>query len=142
MHISSFSVPSSRTLKQGCKAGIKVTLSDDCQYLEVVDVNESHNQDMSKVLLIVVFPTVPFFVKAIYEHLPRQRKLTSPQKIEAIGLLKLKVNRKLLQQHLSESSGKVVTLKDISNISTGVKKVSVESIEGLVTKLKGIKGKL
>ena len=84
-------------MKQGSKAGIKVTLSDDCQYLEVVDVNESHNHDMNKVLLIVVFPIVPFFVKAIYEHLPCQRKLTSPQKKEAIELLKLKVNKKLLQ---------------------------------------------
>ena len=62
-------------------------------------------------------------------------------KLRNLGVAQ-KVNKKLLQQHLNESSGKVVTLKDISNISTGVKKVSVESIEGLVTKLKGIKGKL
>ena len=55
-------------------------------------------------------------------------------KLRNLGVAQ-KVNKKLLQQHLNESSGKVVTLKDISNISTGVKK-------GLVTKLKGIKGKL
>ena len=60
LYVSSFIVPSSSTLKQGCKTGIKVTLIDDCQYLEVVDVNESHNHDMSKVLLIVVFSIVPF----------------------------------------------------------------------------------
>ena len=135
----------SSTLKQGCTASIKVTLSDDCQYLEVVDVNESHNHDMSKVRCLTSLSSIVFmsFLQArLYEHLPRQRKLTSPQKKEAVGLLKLKVNKKLLQQHLSESSGKVVTLKDISNISSDLKKVSIESIESVVTKLKDVKGKL
>ena len=36
------------------------------------------------------------------------------------GFLKMKVNKKLLQQHLSVTVGKVVTLKDISNIQTGL----------------------
>ena len=52
------------------------------------------------------------------------------------------MNKKLLQQHLSESSGKVVTLKDISNISTEVHKLSSQSLEDVVTKLKEIKGKV
>ena len=39
---------------------------------------------------------------------------------ETEGLLKMKVNKKLLQQHLSVTAGMVVTLKDISNIQTGL----------------------
>ena len=39
---------------------------------------------------------------------------------EAEGFLKMKVNKKLLHQHLSVTAGKVVTLKDISNIQTGL----------------------
>ena len=73
--------------------------------------------------------------------MPRQRRLSSPQKNEASGLLKLKVNKKLLQKHLSESSGKVVTLKDISNISVGAHKSSTsQCFKDVVTKLKEIKG--
>ena len=40
------------TLKQGCKASIKVGLSDDCQHLVILDVNENHNHDISKVHLM------------------------------------------------------------------------------------------
>ena len=36
----------------------------------------------------------------------------------AENLIKLKVNKKLLQQKLSIESGKIVTLKDISNLVT------------------------
>ena len=38
--------------------------------------------------------------------------------MEARALLQMKVNKKLLQQHLSITTGKVVTLKDISNIQS------------------------
>ena len=38
----------------------------------------------------------------------------------AENLVKLKVNKKLLQQRLSLESGKIVTLKDISNLVTGM----------------------
>ena len=47
--------------------------------------------------------------------------LDNDTKREAEGLLKMKVNKKLLQQHLSMTSQKVVT-KDISNIHTAVNK--------------------
>ena len=39
------------------------------------------------------------------------------------GLMKLKVNIKLLQQHISECTQKVVTLKDISDIYSNWPKV-------------------
>ena len=58
--------------------------------------------------------------KEIFDHLPKQRKLGQEQKWEACLLLKVKVNKKLLQQHLSSTTGKVVTLKDIANIQSEV----------------------
>ena len=45
-------VSSTSTLKQDCKAGIKVSLSDDGQHLIVTEVNEEHNHDISKVISI------------------------------------------------------------------------------------------
>ncbi len=42
------------TLKQGCTAGIKLSLSDDRQCLKVTEVSEEHNHEISKVSLSVV----------------------------------------------------------------------------------------
>ena len=37
------------TVKQNCKAGIKLNLSEDDQYLKVMDVCDVHNHEVSKV---------------------------------------------------------------------------------------------
>ena len=59
------------------------------------------------------------------------------------GLLKIKVNKKLLQQHISECTQKVVTLKDISNIQTGLRlKNDRNDISAVVSKLKAMEGAL
>ena len=42
VHISS-------TIKQDCKAGVKLSLSDDGQHLVVNEVNEENNHDITKV---------------------------------------------------------------------------------------------
>jgi len=47
--------------------------------------------------------------------LPSQRKLPDKAEQEAQGMLGLKVNKKLLQNHLRNFSGKIVTLSDITN---------------------------
>ena len=59
------------------------------------------------------------------------------------GLIKLKVNKKLLQQHISECTQKVVTLKDIINIKTGLRsKKDRNDISAVVSKLKAMEGAL
>ena len=73
--------------------------------------------------------------------MPKQRKLDEASKSEARELLKLKVNKKLLQEHLSCTSGKVVTLKDISNMQSELgTKSSGNNLDDLVTRLRGIEG--
>ena len=53
----------------------------------------------------------------------------------------MKVIKKLLQQHLSEKTGKVVTLKDISNIQTRLSSQSDgNNLEALVARLRAING--
>ena len=42
------------TLKQGCTAGIKVSLSDDRHCLKMTEVSEEHNHEISEVSLSVV----------------------------------------------------------------------------------------
>ena len=40
---------------------------------------------------------------------------------EVKHLLELKVNKKLLRDHVSNKTGKIVTLKDIANVQTAVR---------------------
>ena len=53
----------------------------------------------------------------------------------------MKVNKKLLQQHLSSTTGKVATLKDINNIQSEVNAIDSDSeLDRLVTHLRESKG--
>ena len=47
-----------------------------------------------------------------------QRKLSKEETTEVERLLSLKANKKMVKNKLEQISGKIVTLKDISNIST------------------------
>ena len=59
---------------------------------------------------------------------------------EAEGFLQMKV-KKLLQRHLSDTAVKVVTLKDISSIQTGlVTKEDGNNLDVLVMKLRDMSG--
>ena len=61
--------------------------------------------------------------------------------VGVIYKVKLKVNKKLHQQHLSTKSDKVVTLRDISNIQSEVNKSSDSNdLEALVSRLRSIEG--
>jgi len=52
-----------------------------------------------------------------FAHLPQQRRLDDESKKKVLSMVALKVNKKLLQQHLMAETGQVVILKDIHNIS-------------------------
>ena len=55
----------------------------------------------------------------------------------------LKVNKKLLQQHVSGSARKVITLKDISNIQGRLHEKSERNdLDVLLQKLKSVEGKV
>ena len=55
----------------------------------------------------------------------------------------MQVNKKLLQQHLNEKTGKTVTLKDISNIQTRMNSgADGNDINSLVSRLRAITGML
>ena len=82
-------------------------------------------------------------MQEVYQHLPKQRRLEREEKEKIRDLLHLKVNKKLLQQNMTESTGKVITLRDISNVPTGkCPKQDRNNLEAIITKLKDIEGKL
>ena len=68
--------------------------------------------------------------------------LSSEERSQAEVFLKMKVNTQLLQQHLSESTGKVITLKDLSNVQTSLNKSDENSLENVISILQRIEGDL
>lgn len=55
-------------------------------------------------------------------------------------MLKLKPNNKLLQQYVADKTKKIVMLKDISNVQTGLRIKKDRSLDALVAKLKSFDG--
>ena len=57
-------------------------------------------------------------MQELYAHLPHQRQLSGETVEEVKHLLELKVNKKLLRDHVANKTGQIVTLKDIANVQT------------------------
>ena len=102
---------------QSCPFQIYLSASEDGNALEVTRMNLSHNHEVSKEL---------------YQSLPRQRSLPSELLEEVKSAIKLKANNKLLRQKIEQETGKMVTLKDLSNIKynsrLSLNKNDIESI--------------
>ena len=80
-------------------------------------------------------------MKEIVDHLLKQTKLGQEQKRGVCSLLTMKVSKKLLEQHVSSTTGKVVTLKDISNIQSEVNCANSDSdLDAVVTCLRANEG--
>ncbi|XP_037282544.2 zinc finger SWIM domain-containing protein 3-like [Rhipicephalus microplus] len=95
------------TFQAGCPAFVKCRASDDGNFLEVIEMNEDHNHELSKLL---------------YSHLPQTRALREPgAKEEATQLLALHANKKLVKKRIEEKTGKLVLLKDLSNAASSLR---------------------
>ena len=88
---------------QGCEASLYLKASECGQFLEITNINENHNHEISKTL---------------FSHLSNQRKLKPETKAIVLELMDLKANKKMIQNKIMKDSGKVLTLKDLSNIRT------------------------
>ncbi|KAI0223316.1 hypothetical protein LSAT2_025470 [Lamellibrachia satsuma] len=104
---------------------IKLGLSKDCEQLVVTTLNENHNHEVSQ---------------NVYAHLPRQRRMTPEENAVAADLLKLKSSKKLLQIYMHEKTGKVVTLRDVSNIKAKLQSKDGNDLTKVVARLKGMEG--
>ena len=56
-------------------------------------------------------------------------------------MLGVKANKKMVQQHFYEQSGKVVILKDLHNLASKNKKTEVVNVSTLVEEMKKVNGK-
>ena len=56
-------------------------------------------------------------MQKLFRHLPQQRQLSKEAKDKAAALLKMKAKKKMIQQQLTQETGNVVLLKDLTNIA-------------------------
>ena len=69
----------------------------------------------------------------IGDHHVKRRKLNEAQRMIAENALKVKANKKALQQQLKQETGKNIILKDLTNIEQKMKTKSPETLNGLNT---------
>ena len=93
--------PNTSTFGQACGFKIRIKASSNGQKLVVADVVKIHNHEVTK---------------SFFELLPSQRKLDKETKKKAKERLDVKANKKMVQQYLTEKTGKVVLLKDVHNL--------------------------
>ena len=55
-------------------------------------------------------------MQELFRQLPKQRRLPDYVKEKAVALLRMDANKKKVQQQLIEETGKVILLKDLSNL--------------------------
>ena len=71
----------------------------------------------------------------MFKHFPRQRILSSETKNKASQLLQVKGNKKIIQQQLTQETGKVILLKDLANIVTSSKQGKSRNDLDIVVKM-------
>ena len=76
-----------KSFRSNCPLALELVLSQNNQELEVVKFVEEHNH-------------------ILYEHLPRQRALPEDLALEIKESIKLKVNKRLLQQKIQTATGR------------------------------------
>ncbi|CAG5073446.1 Similar to ZSWIM9: Uncharacterized protein ZSWIM9 (Homo sapiens) [Cotesia congregata] len=86
-----------------CQATIKLYVTRDRQKLRIYEVNLNHqNHDGSEIF---------------FSHLPENRKLSPKTTKEVADQLKLKPNKKFLQDKIIRETGKFPTIKDLQNLN-------------------------
>lgn len=74
--------------------------------------------------------------------MPHERKLSGIFKEKATSLLRMRANKKMVQQELCSDTGNIVLLKDLSNLTSAAKNVtSKNDLDNVVKLLKDTYGK-
>ena len=78
----------------------------------------------------------------LYQQLPHQRKLSEFEKVEATRLLSMKANKKIVLSSMASQSGKVIILKDLSNLMRRDKGTTRNDLSTVVQMLNEKHGKI
>jgi hypothetical protein len=99
--------PNQASFKQSCPCFIQLCTTPDGSQLMVSMMNNEHNHEINEKL---------------FKYLPKQRHLSSEERQDVENMLKVKANKKMLQNYVMQKMGKNVILKDLHNIQSNIKK--------------------
>lgn len=72
----------------------------------------------------------------LFKHLPKQRRLKKEDELRASALLDMQANKQIVQMKLARETGRVITLRDLSNVSSKNKHcISRNNVENFVRTL-------
>ena len=111
-----------RTEKMNCPFIIKVRATTDGQALLITHFNEVHNHDTSE---------------EEFKLNPKQRRVGPETEKEIVNMISVNANRKMVQSHFSEKTGKVLLMSDIHNIATRAKQNDSQPERNAVEDLAG-----
>ncbi|KAJ8281155.1 hypothetical protein GJAV_G00064170 [Gymnothorax javanicus] len=94
--------PNQRTFRESCESFVQFRPSKDCKKLVVVSMKMEHNHQIHK---------------EMFQFLPKERRLSLEEQAEVNMILSTRPNKKVLQDHIRKTTGKMVTLRDITNHS-------------------------
>ena len=94
-----------------------------------------HRYQLCKAIQLLFSYSHILNLQGLYKHLPHQRKLTEAQKAQAISLLSMKANKKMVQHALCQETGNIVLLKDLSNLTSTTKKTPGNDMDVVVKTL-------
>ena len=104
------------------------------QKLIVTDINLEHNHETCPVSTHVILPALSYMYcidicihvhhlisQESFKHLPKQRKVDESELCGLQDMLKTRPNKKILQDHILKKTGKIVTLRDLTNMKAKLK---------------------
>ena len=96
-----------KTFQRGCPLFIQMRLPDDGNHLVVTNIHDAHKNHENDA--------------KEYDYLPKVRKLEDADREHVSELIAIGVNKKNIQQQVSTTTGKHITIKDLSNIENRYK---------------------
>ncbi|XP_072300838.1 inosine-uridine preferring nucleoside hydrolase-like isoform X2 [Eucyclogobius newberryi] len=109
------------SFRNECGARIRLSTTDDGECLVVKEICLEHNHPIDK---------------TVFQNMPKKRRLPPQIRDYAKVMLSLGGNKKKIQQHLMGLTGKVVTIKDLHNMSAedaaNAEEMSVEDVTSLL----------
>lgn len=115
------SVRKSYSYKNVCHAFITVNFKAKRKVFEVGELDIGHNHDRSA---------------AIFEGLPKQRRLDENERHFVEDMISIKPNMRLLQKEVNAKTGKTMILKDLHNIRHKLKTVAGGDLEAIYEEIK------
>ncbi|XP_019646381.1 PREDICTED: uncharacterized protein LOC109486916 [Branchiostoma belcheri] len=121
--------PNQSTFKMGCPAEIYVSSDRKKGKLVVTSFNDNHNHEVGE---------------EVRKYYPSQRRLEGELLEEACKLTKLRVDVRVLKDHVHKTSGKLTTSKDLHNLRASLQQGTeadavIRALEDILHNDKGAK---